>query len=357
MTAAPFAIDGHLIDRNSPPFVIAEVSANHRGDLRAALDIVAAAADSGADAVKFQHYTATSLTVRSNRPEFTVGGGTLWDGRQLVDLYAEAQMPWEWTDALVAEAQRRGLTWLSSPFDAAAVEFLDQRGAPALKIASFELVDLPLIRAAASTGRPLLMSTGMATMEEIDAAVAAAHSTPSLALLRCNSAYPAPTSAMDLSAIPVMRERWPVQVGLSDHTRGETAAIAAVALGASIIEKHLTLRRDDGGPDAAFSAEPDELADLVVAVREAHTSLGTSRFGPSDAELGSLAFRRSLRAVREIAAGAIITSADVASIRPSGGLPPDAIDHVVGSVARVSLDVGAPILAEDVEPPVPTHLL
>jgi pseudaminic acid synthase len=348
MTTPPFVLGDREARGDLPPIVIAEVSANHRGSLQAALDIVAAAADAGADAVKFQHYRAETLTVRSELPEFTVQGGTLWDGRQLVDLYHEAQMPWEWTEALVTAAVGRGLTWLSTPFDSTAVAYLDGLDVPAIKIASFELVDLPLIRTAASTGRPLIMSTGMATEAEIDRAVCAATDAGAgaVALLRCNSAYPAPPEAMDLRAIPVMQERWPVQVGLSDHTRGATASITAVALGATIIEKHLTLRRSDGGPDAEFSAEPEELAELVTAVREAHASLGRARFGPSPAEAGSLAFRRSLRAVRPIAAGSVITDDDVASIRPAGGLPPDAITEVLGAVAAIDLPQGAPITAE-----------
>lgn len=355
MSRSAFQLGALSATAQGRPLVIAEVSANHRGSLAAALEIVAAAAEAGADAVKFQHYRAESLTVRSDLPEFTVDGGTLWDGRQLIDLYDEAQMPWEWTGELVAAATALGLEWLSTPFDDEAVAFLDDLDVPALKIASFELVDLPLIRRAAATGRPLLMSTGMATEEEIDAAVSAASGAAAVALLRCNSAYPAPPEAMDLLAIPEMRRRWPVQVGLSDHTRGSTAAVAAVALGATIIEKHLTLRRADGGPDAEFSAEPDELAELVTAVRDAHASLGHARFGPSGAEAASLGFRRSLRAVRPIAAGSVIGPDDVASIRPAGGMPPDAIDDVIGSVTRVDLVVGTAITTDVLGGPPPGH--
>ena len=351
MSGAAFTLGGRLVDEDRAPLVIAEISANHRGSLNAALELVAAAAESGAGAVKFQHYRAETLTVRSVLPEFTVQGGTLWDGQQLVDLYAEAQTPWEWTEELVAAASAAGLVWLSSPFDAAAVDFLDELDVPAFKIASFELVDLPLIRYAAAKGRPLLMSTGLATIDEIDAAVTAARDggAPEVALLRCNSAYPAPPESMDLRAIPTMRERWGLQVGLSDHTLGATSAVAAVALGATIVEKHLTMHRSDGGPDAAFSAEPHELAALVAAVGEAHASLGTARFGPSPAEAGSLAFRRSVRAVRPIRAGATISADDVASIRPAGGLAPDDLHLVVGATARVDLPQGAPVTFEAID--------
>jgi N-acetylneuraminate synthase len=345
MSGAAFVLGGRPVDDVRAPLVIAEISANHRGSLDAALELVAAAAECGAGAVKFQHYRAESLTVRSDLPEFTVRGGTLWDGQQLVDLYAEAQTPWEWTPELVAAASALGLEWLSSPFDGEAVDFLDELDVPAFKIASFELVDLPLIRYAAGKGKPLLMSTGMATVDEIDAAVAAARAggAPQVALLRCNSAYPAPPEAMDLRAIPAMRARWDLEVGLSDHTLGTTAAVAAVTLGATIVEKHLTLHRSDGGPDAAFSAEPHELAALVEAVGEAHALLGTPRFGPSSAEAGSLAFRRSVRAVRPIRAGSTISSDDVASIRPAGGLSPDDLHLAVGAIARVDLPQGSAV--------------
>jgi N-acetylneuraminate synthase len=345
-------VGDRVIDASTPPFVIAELSANHLGSKQRALDIIAAAAEAGADAVKLQHYTADTITVAADHPDLRVGGGTLWDGRQLVDLYDEATTPWEWTDELIDECRRRGVEWFSSPFSNDAVDFLSEREVSVYKIASFELVDLPLIRHAASKGRPLIMSTGMATIEEIDAAVDTAldAGASTVALLRCNSAYPAPPEAMDLRAIPVMAERWPFQIGLSDHTLGSTAAIAAVALGATIVETHLTLRREDGGPDAAFSAEPHELAELVSSVRAAHAALGRPRFGPSEAERGSLAFRRSLRMVRPVRRGEAVTPDDVASLRPAGGLPPDAIGRVVGRTATRDLAVGDPLTSEDLRP-------
>jgi len=342
---------GRLISPSEPPYVIAEVSANHSGSKKAALEIIAAAAEAGADAVKFQHYTPETITVRSEHPDFQVKGGTIWDGRQLADLYAEAMTPWEWTDDLIAEASRHGLCWLSTPFDLTAVEFLAELDMPAYKIASFEIIDLPLIRHAASKGKPLIISTGMATVAEIDAAVHAAQEAgvAALALLRCNSGYPAAPEEMDLRAIPAMVQVWGLPVGLSDHTLGHTAAVAATALGACIFEKHLTMRRSDGGPDAAFSAEPDEFAAFVTSVREAHAALGSVRFGPSPGEVASIAFRPSLRAVRPIAASEEITHDNVQSVRPAGGLAPSDIDTVIGMAAAHSIDQGSPILWADLE--------
>lgn len=339
---------GRPIDVTEPPYVIAEISANHLGSLAAAVELVHAAADSGADAVKLQHYTPDTITVRSDHPDFRVTGGTLWDGRQLADLYAEAMTPWEWTDALAAAADDAGVTWFSTPFDRTAADFLMRYDVPAFKIASFEIVDLPLIRYVAGLGRPVIISTGMATLDEIDAAVEAATTAGGdIAVLRCNSGYPANPDEMDLRAIPMMQRRWGRPIGLSDHTLGSTAAITAVALGACIIEKHLTLRRSDGGPDAPFSAEPDEFATLVRAVRDAHVSLGEPRFGPSEREVASIAFRRSLRAARPIAAGTTLTTDDVRSMRPAGGLAPDHLDDVVGTVTRTDLAVGDPITWAD----------
>lgn len=345
-----FGIAGRRIGSSDAPYVIAEVSANHRASKSAALEIVAAAAQAGADAIKLQHYRPETITVRSDRPEFVVQGGTIWDGRQLADLYAEAMTPWEWTGDLVAEANRLGLTWFSSPFDRTAVDFLADLDMPAYKIASFEIVDLPLIRYAASKGKPLIISTGMASVGEIDAAVRAAieAGTGEVALLRCNSGYPADPAEMDLRAIPAMQLLWNLPVGFSDHSVGSTAAIASVALGACIIEKHLTLLRSDGGPDAAFSAEPSEFADLVGSVRDAHAALGSVRFGPSDREKASIAYRRSLRAVRTVAAGELISLENVRSVRPAGGLAPEEMDVIVGMRATRRLEQGAPVTWSDV---------
>jgi N-acetylneuraminate synthase len=342
---AEHLIAGRLIGPGESPYVIAEISANHGGSKAAALELVHAAKAAGADAVKLQHYTPETITVRSDHPDFRVQGGTLWDGRQLADLYAEAMTPWDWTADLVALADELGITWFSSPFDRTAVDFLDELDVPAFKIASFEIIDLPLVRYAASKGRPLVISTGMATIDEIATATAAARDAgaASVSLLRCNSGYPARPAEMDLRAIPVMAELWGLPVGLSDHTIGATAAVTAVGLGACMIEKHITHRRADGGPDAAFSAEPDELAALVAAVREAHSMLGEVRFGPSERERASIAFRRSLRAVRPIAAGELLSEANVASVRPAGGLAPDLLDVVIGMTATRELAPGDPL--------------
>jgi len=331
------------------PMVIAEVSANHNGGLERAVELIRVAADSGATAVKFQHYTPATITVRSEHPDFQVGGGTLWDGRELADLYAEAATPWEWTPTLVGAAEAAGIQWLSSVFDETSVDFLEGFACPSYKIASFEIVDLPLIAHAAATGRPMLISTGMASEQEIDDAVRTAHDAGAaqVTLLRCNSAYPAVVSQMDLRAIPVMAERWGVPVGLSDHTLGHVAAVTATALGAQVIEKHLILSRSDGGPDAAFSAEPAEFAALVAAVRDAHAALGSARFGPSPGERASLAFRPSLRAVRDISVGEVFTADNIASIRPAGGLPPARFSEVCGMPARRPFRPGDPIMEED----------
>ena len=328
-----------------PVYVIAELSANHGGSKARALEVIHAAHESGADAVKFQHYTAETITVRSAHPDFQVSGGTLWDGRQLADLYAEAMTPWEWTGDLVAEANKLGIDWLSSPFDNSAVDFLEQFKIATYKIASFELVDLPLIRYVASKGKPMIMSTGMSTLDEIDAAVKAAQSAgaPTVSILRCNSTYPAKSSEMDLAAIPTMIAKWGIPVGLSDHTLTSVTAISAVALGATIVEKHITLRRSDGGPDGAFSLEPHEFAALVRDIREASQALGESRFGPSASEINSLKFRRSLRAVNAIAAGEIVSEHNVRSVRPAGGLPPDQFSVIAGKKAVRDIAVGEPI--------------
>ena len=328
-----------------PVYVIAELSANHGGSKARALEVIHAASEAGADAVKFQHYTAETITVRSDHPDFKVSGGTLWDGRQLADLYAEAMTPWEWTGDLVAEANKLGIDWLSSPFDNTAVDFLEQFNIATYKIASFELVDLPLIRYVASKGKPMIMSTGMSTVDEIDAAVKAAQGAgaPQVSVLRCNSTYPAKSSEMDLAAIPVMISQWGIPVGLSDHTMTSVTAISAVALGATIIEKHITMRRSDGGPDGAFSLEPAEFAAMIRDIREASSALGTARFGPSPSEVNSLKFRRSLRAISAISAGEAITEHNVRSVRPAGGLPPDDFSRVSGMKASRDIAVGDPI--------------
>lgn len=333
------------IGRSSLPFVITELSANHHGSLDSALELVDIAAAAGASAIKLQHYTPDTITTRSNLPEFKVGGGTLWDGRELFDLYAEAMTPWEWTRAIFDRASEKGLICFSSPFDRTAVDFLEEHNVVAYKVASFELVDIPLIEYIARTGKPMIMSTGMATVEEIDNAVNAARGAGNtqLALLRCNSGYPANPHEMDLRAIPFMRDRWDCEIGLSDHTLDSTASVAAIALGATIIEKHIIARRSDGGPDAAFSCEPDELTKLIQQVNNAWSAMGTVRFGPSERENASIAFRRSLRVSSAMRAGDIISEANVRSMRPAGGLLPVHLKDLVGKRVSEDLEIGAAV--------------
>ncbi len=310
------------------------------------------AAEAGADAVKVQTYRPETMTIDSSREPFQVSGGTLWDGRTLFDLYREAQTPWEWHAELQAEAAAAGVDFFSSPFDASAVRFLADLGVPVLKIASFELVDHALIRAAAGTGLPLIMSTGMASIEDIDGAVRVARDegAEGIALLRCNSAYPAPAAEMDLRTIPDMAARWDVPVGLSDHTLGITAAVAAVALGACILEKHVTLSRSEPTADAEFSLEPDELRRMIDAVREAESALGTVRYGPSDREKSSLAFRRSLFVVADVAEGEAFTEENVRAIRPGDGLAPRHLDAVLGRRSTGPVERGTPLTWDLIEP-------
>ncbi|GIW07600.1 MAG: pseudaminic acid synthase [Dehalococcoidia bacterium] len=355
----PVQIGRRLVGPGHPVYVVAELSANHQGSLERAAAIVRAAARAGADAIKLQTYTPDTLTIACDRPEFRIGG-TLWDGRTLYDLYHEAFTPWEWHAELQAIALAEGLDFFSSPFDSSAVDLLEALDVPAYKIASFELVDLPLIRRAARVGKPLVMSTGMATLEEIDDAVAAARGggAAGIVLLHCNSGYPAAPSEMHLRTIPFLADRYGVPVGLSDHTRTPTAALAAVALGACVIEKHLTLSRADGGPDAAFSLEPDELAALVEAVRETEAALGSVRVGPTERERASRALRRSLFVVEDVAPGEVLTDRQVRSIRPGHGLPPKHLDEVLGRRAATAIPRGTPLrwdLLED-RPQVPSPI-
>ena len=321
------------IDAAAPPFIIAELSGNHGGSLQRALDTVDAVAEAGADAIKLQTYTADTMTLDVDDDRFRIHDATsLWAGRHFYDLYREAHTPWEWHEAIFARAAERGILAFSSPFDPTAVDFLVGLGAPALKIASFEITDLPLIRKAASTGLPLIVSTGMATRDEIAVAVAAAEGAgcEQLALLWCTSAYPAPPQASRLAGIPDLRSWTGREVGLSDHTLGTAVAVAAVALGATIIEKHVTLDHDLATVDGEFSLDPAGLAALVRDTRAAWSALGQVAYGPSDAEAGSLRFRRGLYFVRELSAGATVTEGDVRSLRPAAVLPPDAIAGVVG---------------------------
>ena len=332
-------------------YVVAELSGNHNGDLGRALALVDAAADAGADAVKLQTYRPESLTIRADTEWFRVRGGTPWDGRQLYDLYAEAATPWEWTAELFERGRKRGIDVFSTPFDEDAIALLEALDPPAHKVASFELPDVELIEAVASTGRPIIMSTGMATLEEIDVAVAAARGAgaTALVLLHCNSAYPSPPRDMALRNIEVLRERYGVPVGLSDHTLTDTAATAATALGIVMLEKHLTLERSAGGPDASFSLEPNELAKLVQALHDATDALREPRFGPSESERSGIAFRRSLFVVADVRAGERFTRDNVRSIRPGQGLPPRHLGEVLGAVATRDIERGTPLSWDLVE--------
>lgn len=333
------------IGKGFPMYIIAEISANHHNSLDRALKIVQAAASAGADAVKLQAYTASTLTIDCDREEFLLPRDTIWAGKTLYNLYSEAQIPWEWIPIIKKEAENLGMHCFASSFDAISVDFLENCGVPAHKIASFELVDIPLIRKAAATGKPLILSTGMASESEIDAAVCAARDAgcEELALLKCTSAYPAPVEEMNLSSLPRLSSRFNCPVGLSDHTLCNTAAIIAVALGACIVEKHLTLSRADPGPDSSFSLEPKEFRAFVQAVRMAEKAMGTGEIKPSSSEMGLRAYRRSLFAVRDIFEGQIISSDDIRSIRPGHGLPPSDFEKVIGKRAINFIPRGAPL--------------
>lgn len=328
-----------------PTYVIAEMSANHGGDLEVARELVSAAADAGANAIKVQTFTADTITVDSDRPEFRISAGTVWDGRTLHDLYREASMPWEWQVGLKRLAEGRGMDFFSSPFDASAVDFLESIAVPAYKIASAEIVDVGLIRRVAATGKPMILSTGMATFDEIAEAVAAARDAgaEALALLKCTSAYPAPVDEVNLHTIPHMAQTFGVTVGLSDHTAGIAVPVAAVALGATIVEKHVTLRRADGGPDAGFSLEPSELAEMIVQIRAAEQSLGEVTYEPTAREAPSRALRRSLFVVADMRAGEVFTDANVRSIRPAHGLHTRHLPEILGRRAATDLERGTPL--------------
>jgi N-acetylneuraminate synthase len=340
-----FQIAGRRVGAGLPVYIVAEISANHRQSFDAAAELIHEAKRAGADAVKLQTYTADTITIASDRAEFRISGGTLWDGRNLHDLYGEAYTPWEWQPRLKKIAEGLGMDLFSSAFDGTAVDFLEEMGVPAHKVASFELVDLPLIRRMARTGKPLIMSTGMSTIEEIDEALKTACNAGAtqIALLKCTSAYPAPAEEMNLRTIPEMVRRFGVPVGLSDHTMGIAAPVAAVALGACIIEKHLTLSRATPGPDSGFSLEPQEFKSMVEAVRMAEKAIGEVNFGLSGKEEASRVFRRSLFVVQNMTSGEKFTSANVRSIRPGFGLHTRHLDEVLGKRAVRDIERGTPL--------------
>ena len=338
-------IGNREVGSGTPVFVVAELSANHNQNFDQAVRIIHAAKDAGVDAVKLQTYTADTITLRSDKEYFRIAGGTLWDGRNLHDLYQEAFTPWEWQPKLKKVADDLGMHLFSSAFDDSAVDFLEQMNVPAHKVASFELVDIGLIQKMARTGKPLIMSTGMANAEEIAEAVGAARAAGAsqIALLKCTSAYPAPPEEANLLTIPDLARRFECPAGLSDHTMGIAVPVAAVALGACIIEKHLCLRRSDGGPDSGFSLEPEEFKAMVDAVRTAEKALGAPQFGPGKRESNSLKFRRSLFVVEDVRQGELFTRQNVRSIRPSDGLHPRHLNKVLGRRAATDIERGTPL--------------
>jgi pseudaminic acid synthase len=343
-----FSIAGRPIGPGYPPYVIAELSANHNGDLGQALRIIDAAVEAGADAVKIQTYRPDTITLKSDAPDFRITEG-LWAGRTLYDLYEWAHTPWEWHEALFAHAAKRGITLFSSPFDPTAVDLLEGLGAPAYKIASFEAVDLPLIRYVASKGRPMIISTGMADLEEITEAVEAAREggCTELALLHCVSGYPAPASDYNLTTLADMAAKFAVPVGLSDHTLDNTTAIAAVSVGATVIEKHFTLDRLGGGPDDSFSLEPAEFTELCRRARTAWEAIGQVDYCIKSSERSNVKFRRSLYFVRDIAEGDIISADAVRSVRPGFGVLPKYLDRIVGQPARRNIKAATPVSEAD----------
>jgi len=344
----PFRIAGREIGPGQPPYIIAELSANHRGDIDNALALIEVAARCGAHAVKLQTYTADTMTIDHGGDDFVIHSGP-WKGRRLYDLYKEAHTPWDWHPALFARAKECGIVCFSTPFDESAVDFLEELGAPAYKIASFEMIDHALIERAARTGKPMIMSRGMATAEEIGEAVAVARSAGcrNLILLHCVSGYPAPPQDINLASIPDLAHRFGVAVGLSDHTLGTAVATASVALGAVAIEKHFTMRRSDGGPDAGFSLEPHELEALVRDTGTAWAALGEPSYSRKQSESSQVQLRRSLYVVADVRAGEELSVDNLRSIRPGYGLPPKHHGELLGRRVKRDLSRGTPLKWDD----------
>ena len=341
-------INGRRIGPGYPTYIVAEMSANHNQDFDQAIRIIEAAKEAGADAVKLQTYTPDTHTIQSDKEYFRIGGGTLWDGRTLYDLYSEAYMPWEWQPKLKQVANEFGIDLFSAAVDPTSVDFLEMMGAPAYKVGSFEIVDLPLLEKMAHTGKPLIISTGMSTLSEIDEAVQAARQAGAdqIVLLKCTSAYPAQPEEMNLRTIPHLAEAFQVPVGLSDHTHGIAVPVASIALGACLIEKHFTLSRSIPGPDSAFSLEPHEFQAMVEAVRVAEKALGAVYYGVSESEANSRVFRRSLFVVKDMKEGETFTLENVRSIRPGYGLHPRYLKEVLGRCANRDIERGTPLAWE-----------
>lgn len=342
-------INGKTVGADAP-YIIAELSANHNGNIETAFNIISAAKKAGADAVKLQTYRPDTITLDSDSDDFKIKGG-LWDGRTLYELYEEAHTPWEWHKPLFEHARREGITIFSSPFDNTAVDLLEDLNAPAYKIASFEAIDLPLIEYVASTGKPMIISTGMADEQEIQEAIDAARGAgcKELAILHCVSGYPAPAEDYNLKTLVDMRERFNVLTGLSDHTLDNTTAIVSAALGASIIEKHFTLNRSGGGPDDSFSLEPAELAALCRDTKTAKAALGQVDYGRKSSEQGNVKFRRSLYFVKDMKAGDVITEDCIRSVRPGYGLVPKYFKELIGKKVAVDIKINSPVRHELIE--------
>ncbi len=344
--AMALSIAGRSIGSSSAPFVIAEMSGNHNQSLERALSIVDAASQAGAHAIKLQTYTADTMTLNVRDGSFQISDNeSLWDGSNLYDLYSKAHTPWEWHKPIFDRAKARGLICFSSPFDESAVDFLEELDAPAYKIASFENNHLPLIAKAASTGKPLIISTGMASLSELETAVRTAREAgcSQLVLLKCTSTYPATPANTNINTIPHLQKLFNTEVGLSDHTMGLGVAVASVALGASVIEKHFTLARADGGVDSAFSLEPAEMAALVLETERAWQALGQVCYGPTDAEVKSLVFRRSIYISKDIVAGELFDETNIRIVRPGHGAPPSLYSEIIGKTARRNYSAGTPL--------------
>ncbi|MDU9048385.1 MAG: pseudaminic acid synthase [Candidatus Electrothrix sp. Rat3] len=346
MIARDFQIKNHSIGSSYAPFIIAEMSGNHNQSLDRALEIVEAAAKAGAHGLKLQTYTADTMTLDISEGEFFIEDkNSLWQGKSLYQLYQEAYTPWEWHEPIFKRALELGMVAFSSPFDETAVDFLESLDAPCYKIASFEMTDLPLVRKVASTGKPMIISTGMAMLGEIDETVRTAREAGAaeIVLLKCTSTYPASADKTNLLTIPNLREATGCQIGLSDHTMGIGTAVAAVALGATVIEKHFTLRRADGGVDSAFSMEPEEMAALVIETERAWQAMGNVSYGSNAAEKKSLVFRRSLYVTEDMKEGDVLTKENLRVIRPGYGLKPKYIDMLLGKIVRQNIKKGTPM--------------